>query len=170
MKKILYFLFIILGTLTFLQSCQKEAMSLDSEVRIEFNNNLFEINSKNSLNDFVKLLIAKRTIHIIESEISEAEDDLGKFNFIRAKYKENNRITTLVIPLESFAHSEQGMEMPNLFSFSVGGCTMECTAPVGCSGCDQTINQRCKSQTCNCNSPADLGGCTSSIKFDSIEE
>lgn len=94
MKKILYFLFIILGTLTFLQSCQKEAMSLDSEVRIEFNNNLFEINSKNSLNDFVKLLIAKRTIHIIESEISEAEDDLGKFNFMRAKYKENNRITT----------------------------------------------------------------------------
>jgi len=104
-------------------------------------------------------------IQIIESSFGESEDVHGKYHLIQAKYQIKDKVTSLVIPLERINIGEQ-KEAALLFSTS-GGCTMTCTPNALCTGCTQTINERCKSQTCSCVSGT---ACTGSIKFDSRDE
>ena len=52
----------------------------------------FAVNSKETMNTFIKRIVGNPDIRITESSLDEAESSIGKFNLIRAKYEQEDLV------------------------------------------------------------------------------
>lgn len=91
-------------------------------------------------------------------QLLSATDSLGLFYYLSANVQTSLETYQAKIILE---HNGANIE------FTSAGCEMSCAWTGNCTGCDQNIIVRCKSQKCTCNAQTGegFGGCTSKIVF-----
>ena len=153
-------LFLVLSFITFYACEQEHAIpSLSDAIVIGIDDQRFNTTKQQDLEDLVHFKV-KETIKKIESvQIITTNDEQGDFFVVTSKYlNDKNQVVNLAIPLK------ESITKANNVSYSVD-CTMSCTAERFCTGCDQTIHQRCKRQTCKCSGGSGLGGCKSTMGF-----
>lgn len=143
--------------------CNKKAEPVEKApaqeiiVRIPNSKTAYNVQARDQLNELVRVLAKEKTdIEILEAgfgDVTTVKD--GTFKAITARYRIGDEFTQMVVPL---AHeSDEALE------FMASECEMKCTSAWGCTACKQTIEEKCKSQTCSCTSGN--GGCSSKITF-----
>ncbi|MBV6439850.1 MAG: hypothetical protein EPGJADBJ_01504 [Saprospiraceae bacterium] len=93
------------------------------------------------------------------SIILSGTDTLGQYYYIKSAATRPNQSNPSQIAI---ILSQSGNDLM-FITTGGGGCTMECSASLPCSTCDQVIFEKCKRQRCKCTSES--GGCNSSITF-----
>ena len=153
-------LFLILSFITF-YACEQEHTipSLSDAIVIGIDDQRFNTTKQQDLEDLVHFKV-KETIKKIESvQIITSNDEQGDFFVVTSKYlNDKNQVVNLAIPLK------ESITKANNASYSVD-CTMSCSSDAHCTGCDQTIYERCKRQTCKCNGAGGFGSCEASVGF-----
>jgi hypothetical protein len=84
----------------------------------------------------------------------------GQYYYIKATAQMTTGTFPVIIVLEQSGN--------NINFNATDGCEMKCDWRGNCTGCDQEIIEKCKSQRCTCNQTdgsAGFGGCSSSIAF-----
>lgn len=153
----------------FIHSCQNKVdlTPETADFAVLHQKQSYQLDTQNGLEAYIKAEIGKNEIKITESSFEEAEDELGKFYLIRAKYKNEDAdlTTSLAISLSQLETSDNKQPGTVLLTAS---CTMKCIPETNCATCKQTIIRQCQSQSCGCTSG--IGGCTSEITFGGNEE
>lgn len=93
-------------------------------------------------------------------QLFSATDSLGTFYYyLKVSIAQNGATYSGIVTLDQSG--------TNIFFSTSGGCEMKCSWTGNCTGCDQNIIVKCKSQKCTCNATSGegFGGCTSSITF-----
>ena len=93
-------------------------------------------------------------------QLLSATDSSGLFYYLKVDVEKERTSYPAVIILERIGGS--GIDF-----ISASGCEMKCSWTGSCTGCDQNIIVKCKSQKCTCNAASGegFGGCSSSISF-----
>ncbi len=137
-------------------SAQKSMVYLPEEKMI------FKVDDKSEIKRLVKKVAdEKENIQIKSSRFTTLKDSRGEYKAVTAKYEAGDKLISLVIPLvqpEDLSFEKEGATV-----YLVDECTMKCTSAWMCDSCKQVIHERCKSQTCTCESGS--GGCSSKISF-----
>ena len=95
MKKALYLLGTILLFISIMYSCQKDEQQFlpgEQSFSVLLDGQQFAVNSKETMNTFIKRIVGNPDIRITESSLDEAESSIGKFNLIRAKYEQEDLV------------------------------------------------------------------------------
>ena len=101
--------------------------------------------------------------------VVDLTDIKGNYKAISVEYTIGESITNMIVPI--FEASSDAIDLKaakdvkgkTYYLVDPQGCEMKCTQTGGCNKCTQEITERCKSQTCSCDSPS--GGCEGSITF-----
>ncbi len=152
--------FLILFSILLLTSCVKEEGIAPSIYDLTFNSEgkSYDIKTDNDLSTFAAERLKLKSLNSLKSVyLEEATDSQGDYYLVRGKYFDVKKevMITFGIPL-SFTTSDRTKA-------ATGECTMKCEATDGCvDGCEQTIHERCKRQTCRCS----MGGkCNAAMSF-----
>jgi hypothetical protein len=153
MKKTLLYFPLTLSLLFVLFACQREEAAVSTyDFTVLHENQMHKITSQESLDGFIRAVVGKEEIAILEASLQQAEDRLGTFHVIMAKYAEGNREYSLAIPLNESAKGALLAE-----------CAMTCSPQPGCAEYAQTVIERCAQQKCICN--PETGGAVASVVF-----
>ncbi len=93
-------------------------------------------------------------------QLLSGSDVNGQYYYVKCAVQQTGGAFPVIIVLKQSGS--------NIDFNSNEGCEMKCTWTGDCTGCDQEIIEKCKSQRCICNGTSGgtgFGGCSSSIAF-----
>lgn len=127
---------------------------------ISYSDKKYVINHQDDLHTYIKSIVDEPILGIIRAEFTHLPSENGTFPAIRAVYSLADEMVTMVLPLE-IKHSPGVIARADGAPSYTVGCRMECKAAPDCAaGCDQTIYEACKRQSCSCKTPTEFNsGC-----------
>lgn len=157
----------------FVVSCENEesiSSKRDFFYEAESKSN-FNLSDQIQLNQLAKILTKETAeVKIVkDASILSLSDTQGEFKAISFTYQLGDFITKMTVPISEVSSDKIGIKTNNekegsiTYYYMQAGCEMKCTTSWPCSSCTQEIIERCKSQTCTCNSGSN--GCTASIVY-----
>lgn len=148
-----------------LQSCSQEELLEKNEFHsfLKTKQGLKSIQEQEVLKAYLIDKAPNKNIQVKDVTLETLTDEEGEFKAIKGQYfTSEGQLVNIVIPLvEKQKKSSDGSNI----IYASGGCTMTCTPKNDIGGCEQTIHERCKRQSCECKQPN--GECKSSISFNS---
>lgn len=121
----------------------------------------FRIDKPSEIKKLIKNVAdEKKDIKINSAGFTTLQDSKGEYKAITGEYELDDKFVTIVIPLIESEDLSVENERTTLL---IDACTMKFTAASSCGSCKQIIEERCKSQTCYCETGD--GGCSTQITF-----
>jgi len=148
-----------------LQSCNEQEITPSTvSYLIQSNGERIELKTNSDIASYLSTRNAFKDQVVENAILFEAEDSEGKFYIAQGQFtSQEGYITTVSIPLNMKITKKSNNNL--ILLSGEGSCEMTCEAEAGCSGCEQTIHERCKRQSCVCKQSN--GKCKGSVKFSS---
>lgn len=167
MKKRIQPFLVIIALAAVVSSCNDKEILYQQEYdfSIRHNNQLHKIETKENLVSFFRDYkdLGNAEIEILSMEKTYNNDTQNWYYGFMAKYTlENGHTINFAMPFEIKTTDD------NTLVLAAGDCEMTCVPAELCPGCEQTIHEMCKRQTCKCTLTASQ--CTAKTVFNSSSD